>query len=53
MSAGPGINQTQACVRSALADEVVAVGGIAAAAAEIGASDDTCLLYTSPSPRDQ
>lgn len=41
MSAGISVAQTQACLRAALADEVIAIGGIEVAAQECGVSDDT------------
>ena len=47
MSAAPTIRATQFCLRSALADEVTAVGGIGAAAAEVGASEDTLRRWIS------
>jgi hypothetical protein len=40
------------CVRAALADEVAAVGGIAAASAEIGVSDDTLRRWLAGSNGD-
>lgn len=52
MSAAPTIRATQACLRSALADEVTAVGGIGAAAAEVGASEDTLRRWISGSHGD-
>jgi hypothetical protein len=41
MSAPISIFQAQTCVHAALCDEVVAIGGVALAAAETGSSEDT------------
>lgn len=41
MSAAISTAQAQACIRAALADEVIAIGGIEVAAQECGVSDDT------------